>query len=67
MSKLTEEEQNMILYFWKSKEDLESWCGWEEIQPKLKEVAPELIKAWEDYKMSIRMLNAVVNNITNIS
>jgi hypothetical protein len=49
-------EVEMIKYFWQDKGDLERFTGWEEIKPKY----PEVAKAWDDYKISMKILDCVV-------
>lgn len=60
---ITEEEKRMLQYFWEAKGDLERYCKFEEIKPKLQKEYPEVIKAWNDYKVSERILTAVLESI----
>ena len=65
MEKLTEEQIYDLKYFWEEKGDLERLCNFEELKPKIQEQFPELLKAWNDYKTSIKIMNAVVKSIQN--
>ena len=60
---ITEEDTNMISYFWEEKGDLERWSDWKKRKPVLEKERPEIVKAWNDYKTSIRTLNAVVRSL----
>ena len=63
--KLTDEDLSSIAYFWLEKGDLERWTGWEQAKPAVARQYPEILKAWEDYKTSIRTMNAVVKHAAN--
>lgn len=63
MEKLTEEQIQDLKYFWLEKGDLERYCDFELLKPQIQEQIPELIKAWNDYKASIKILNLVVENL----
>jgi hypothetical protein len=65
MSKLTEEEINDLAYFWEDKGDLERYCYFEDLKPKIQQQFPELLKAWYDYKASVGIMNAVIKNLSN--
>ena len=54
----------MIGYFWKETGNIERWGEWEEKTALLQRECPELIKAWNDYKAPIKVLDAVVDQIT---
>ena len=62
---MTDEGINMVTYFWQEKQDLERCIDWQKRKPIIAESHPELIKAWEDYKTSIKMMNAVVKSLSN--
>ena len=49
----------MVKYFWTEKRDFERWVDWD--IEKAKEYCPEMLKAWEDFKISEKILNAVIN------
>lgn len=53
-----EEIARMLQYFWEEKQDIERWTGFD--REKIQKVFPEVIKAWDDYNTSIRLLNAVM-------
>jgi len=63
MEKLTEEQINDLKYFWEEKGDLERLYNFEELKPKIQEQFPELLKAWYDYKASIKIMDAVVKSL----
>ena len=64
MSKLDIEEiQPMLSYFWEEKGDIERWASFEEAKPILQEKAPEVLKAWEDYKIAIKMVTLTISNL----
>lgn len=63
MEKLTEDDITSIIYFWKHRGDIERWVGWKKKKPLFKKEFPELVKAWDDYKTSIRTLTAVVDSL----
>ena len=46
----------MLKYFWQDKGNLERWVGWEETKAKY----PEVVKAWDDYKISMKILDCVI-------
>ena len=62
MSKLTSEQKDMIRYFWEEKGSLERYCDFEELKPIIQEEYPEILKAWYDYKASIKIMDAVINS-----
>lgn len=63
MKKLTEEQLNDLKYFWEFKGDLERYSSFEELKPIIQQDYPEIIKAWNDYKASIAILNLVMENV----
>lgn len=62
MDKITEQELDSIKYFWEYKGDLERYTKFEELKPKLEREYPEILKAWNDYKASIKILDLVIEN-----
>lgn len=64
---MNENDLNMLDYFWNQKEDLERWSSWEARKPAIQATHPEIIKAWEDYKVARRMLTAVIAGAGQIS
>ena len=50
-------------YFWEYKGDLERYCNFEKLKPQIQNELPEVLKAWEDYKTSIKMLDIVMDNL----
>ena len=63
MDKLTEEDLNNLQYFWQEKEDLERFSSFEELKPLLEKEKPEVLKAWNDYKTSRKILDIVIDNL----
>jgi hypothetical protein len=63
MDKLTDEQISDLIYFWKYKGDLERWSSFEKLRPQIQNEFPEVIKAWEEYKMSIRILDLIIDNL----
>ncbi len=60
---LTEEDVNMLAYFWNEKGDLERWCHWEDRKEIMEMHCPEILKAWHEYKLSRRVLTKLINNL----
>lgn len=63
MSKLTEQNLSDLQYFWQNKGDLERLCTFEELIPILQVERPEILKAWNDYKASKKILDIVMESI----
>lgn len=63
-NKLTEKDVNDLKYFWQYKGDLERYCNFEVLKPVLEKEKPEVIKAWNDYKASIKILDLVIENLS---
>lgn len=63
MTDLTQEDIETLKYFWNEKEDIERYSDFEKIKPQLKKQFPELLKAWNNYKVSIKIMNAVIDSI----
>ena len=63
MEKLTEDEINMIKYFWEEKRYLRRYCSFEKITPKIESQFPEILKAWRDYSESIKRLNDLISKL----
>ena len=62
-NELTEEDISMLKYFWEEKGDIERYTAFKELKPIIQEHHPELLKAWSDYKASIKIMDAVVNSL----
>jgi len=60
---LTDDDKNMVDYFWKEKGDIERWVSWEERKSEIAKECPALVKAWEDYKAAEAILNIVVDSL----
>lgn len=65
MEKLTKQELNDLVYFWQNKGDLERFTNFEKLKPKIENEYPEILKAWNDYKTSIKIMNSVMDSIDN--
>jgi len=63
MSKLTDEQKDMLRYFWEEKGDITRYCEFEELKPIIQEEYPELLKAWYDYQASIKIMDAVCKSL----
>ncbi len=48
-------------YFWDEKRDIERWAGFD--REKIAAEYPEIIKAWDDYSTSKRVMSAVINGL----
>ena len=59
-SMITDADINMIDYFWDMKGDLERWSEWEDRLPAFEKEIPELIIAWNKYKESKLILDAII-------
>ena len=57
-----EQAAEMIGYFWQEKGDLERWSSYD--REYLAREFPAVLKAWEDYKASRAVLDAVVRDAT---
>lgn len=64
---ITRSDLDMLVYFWEEKEDVTRFVDWERMQPGLQEKYPEIIKAWNDYQASRRMLTAVLRHARDYS
>lgn len=53
-----ESDLYMLAYFWNEKEDLERWTRFS--REMMRREFPEILKAWDDYKLSRRTLTAVI-------
>lgn len=55
-----EEIASMLEYFWQEKGDIERWTGFD--RDMLASEFPAVLKAWDDYKASRAVLDAVVRD-----
>lgn len=58
-----QEHLNMIRYFWEEKGDITRYYAFEELKPILQERYPALLKAWNDYKASIQLMDFVTKSL----
>ena len=56
-----EDAINMLAYFWEEKGDLERWTDFD--REHLARDFPAVLKAWDDYKTSRLVLDAVVRDM----
>lgn len=63
MEKLTEQNLEDLKYFWQYKEDLERLSSFEKLLPLIEKEKPEVLKAWNDYKTSRKILDIVMDNL----
>ena len=63
MSKLTDEQKSMLRYFWEEKGDITKYCEFEKLKPAIHEEHPELLKAWYDYQVSIKIMDVVCKSL----
>jgi len=63
IAKLTDEDVDMINYFWTEKHDLERWTKWNERFPVIKKAAPDLIIAYKNYKFYKKVVDALIRNL----
>jgi len=57
---MTEDDRNNISYFWIYQHDLENWVGWKD---RKSHIPPEILKLWEDYKITVRLLDLAIENL----
>ena len=62
---ISEDDINAVTYFWEEKRNLDRWCDWQERKEDFVKEFPELIKAWDDYRTSVRIMDAVVRSLSN--
>ena len=60
---LTKQDLNDLQYFWGEKEDLERMSNFEGLVPILEKEKPEVLKAWNDYKASKKILDIVIDSL----
>jgi hypothetical protein len=60
---LKERDLMDLQYFWQDKGDLERLCTFEEMIPILEKERPEVLKAWNDYKTSKKILDIVIESL----
>ena len=58
--KTTEEDYNMIKYFWEEKGDITRWANWEKRKNVIFFNHPELAYAMDDYDKALKFMNLVV-------
>lgn len=63
--KLTNEEKQDLIYFWEETGDLERYCHFEKLLPKINNEFPELLNAWYSYKNSITLLDTMIEKLNN--
>jgi hypothetical protein len=63
MEKLTKTDLGDLKYFWEEKGDLERLTTFEKLKPLIENEYPEILKAWNDYKTSIKIMDAVIDKL----
>ena len=63
MRNLTQEDIDTLKYFWEDRGDIEIYCRLPEIEDTLRKDKPEVLKAFYDYKASIRIMDAVIRDL----
>lgn len=63
MTKVTNGDRRMIVYFQRDKGDITRWSFWKERLPAIEAEYPELIKALRDCEMAERILDLVLDKI----
>jgi len=53
--------ENLIAYFWEEKGDLERWCDFD--REYMAKEFPAVLKAWDNYKANLLVLDAVVRDM----
>lgn len=56
-----EETARLLAYFWESKGDIEGWSGFD--RETVAREFPAVLKAWDDYKTSRLVLDAVIRDM----
>tara|TARA_R110000772_G_scaffold37589_1_gene89178 strand:- start:374 stop:571 length:198 start_codon:yes stop_codon:yes gene_type:complete len=62
-TKLNYQHLDTLRYFWQEKQDLERYTDFEGLKDLLEKEKPEVLKAWNDYKVSKKILDIVMENI----
>lgn len=63
MERLTEGDLDLLRYFWEGKQDIEHWIDWEAKKHLIEKEFPELMKVWQDYKISGKLMNRVLSDM----
>ncbi len=61
---LTEENLEMLKYFWEEKQDIERYSEFNNITEELIKKRPSLMAAWNDYKLAIERMNRELSDLT---
>ena len=62
---LTEEDINNIVYFWEERGDLERFTNWIRLVPILESQYPQVLKAWNDYKLAGKTLDLLIKGLSH--
>ncbi len=60
--KTLDEHIDMLRYFWEEKEDIERYSDFEYIKSDLEKYRPDILKAWNKYKVSKLTLNNLLRS-----
>lgn len=63
MGELTESQISDLKYFWEEWGDLERMASFDDIKPMLQEEKPEVLKAWNEYKTSMKILDIIIKSL----
>lgn len=55
-----EEGMKTVAYYWKEKEDIDSWCEFEEFKQQMENKCPEILSLWKNYKDTKKLLSIVL-------
>jgi len=61
--KITDEDLDMVRYFWEEKGDVTRWVQWKEKLPLLRKQYPELVDAVDRYRIAVLTLSAVIKEV----
>lgn len=63
---LTAEDTRLLQYAWEEWEDLERLTSFSDIKSRLALDAPEVVRAWKDYKYSKQVLTALIKQLGDL-
>lgn len=61
--KLKPHQVTTLKYYWEDRNDLERWAEFEGLKPQIEKEYPQLLKAWNDYKISVAIMDAVIKSL----
>lgn len=63
MAAITEEDLQMVKYFWQDKGDVKRWCDWEKRLPDFERERPEIPAAVRALVVAERTLDAICESL----